>query len=132
MGFLIDTCIWVDVERGKLSPPDVAQVTDLSPVYISPITIAELKFGAEIAMDPSIRQKRLAALNRLKRKPLLRIDEVTGDIFAAWPPNSDPQGEAINSGCKIYGLPVKRYSMASICLPTIKKISKTFPDLIWF
>jgi predicted nucleic acid-binding protein len=81
MGFLIDTCIWIAVERGTLSPAEVAAVTGSAPVCISPITIAELKYGAEIAPRPDIRQKRLAALQRLKRKPMLRIDEVTGDIF---------------------------------------------------
>lgn len=81
MGFLIDTCIWVDVERGALAPADIASVTGKDPVFISPVTIAELKYGAEIAADPSIRQKRLAALQRLRRKPLLRIDETTGEIF---------------------------------------------------
>ena len=81
MGFLIDTCIWVDVERGVFGPADVATVTGNEPVYISPVTIAELKFGAENAADAGIRQRRLAALARLKRKPLLTIDEMTGEIF---------------------------------------------------
>jgi predicted nucleic acid-binding protein len=81
MGFLIDTCIWVDVERGTLAPADVAKFTGNAPVYLSPVIIAELKFGAEIAKDPGIRQKRLAALLRLKGKPILRIDETTGEIF---------------------------------------------------
>jgi len=44
MGILIDTSIWVDVERGALSPAEVAAVTGLEPVYISPVTIAELRF----------------------------------------------------------------------------------------
>ena len=30
---------------------------------------------------PDLRQKRLAALARMKRKPLLMIDETTGEIF---------------------------------------------------
>jgi predicted nucleic acid-binding protein len=47
------------------------------------ITIGELKFGAEIANSPALRQKRLAALARLKRKPLLAIDEETGEMFGA-------------------------------------------------
>ena len=25
MGFLIDTCIWIEVERGSVAPADVAQ-----------------------------------------------------------------------------------------------------------
>lgn len=81
MGFLIDTCIWVDVERGAISPADVATVTANEPVFFSPVTIAELKFGAENAKTSDLRQKRLAALARLKKKPLLTIDETTGEIF---------------------------------------------------
>ena len=83
MGFLIDTCIWVDVERGALAPADVARFTGTEAVFISPVTIAELKFGADNALDPNIRQKRQAALHRLKRKPILRIDETTGEIFGS-------------------------------------------------
>jgi len=81
MGFLIDTCIWIDVEQGHLAPGDVASITGVAPVFISPVTIAELKFGAEVAADVAIRQKRMAALRRLQNKPLLTIDSDTGEIF---------------------------------------------------
>jgi len=81
MAFLVDTCAWIDVERGALAPADVAQLTASEPVFISPVTLAELRFGAEIASDPGTRQKRLAALRRLARKPLLPIDGATGEIF---------------------------------------------------
>jgi predicted nucleic acid-binding protein len=40
MGFLIDTCIWIDVERGSISPADVARYTGAEPVYLSPVIIA--------------------------------------------------------------------------------------------
>lgn len=81
MGFLIDTCIWIDVERGELAPADVAVVTGEEAVYLSPVTISELAFGAELASDPGVREKRRAALRRLQRKPLLVIDGNTGEIF---------------------------------------------------
>jgi predicted nucleic acid-binding protein len=81
MGVLIDTCIWIDVERGDLAPLDVFNSTGEQSVYISPVTIAELQYGAEIAAEPSIRHKRLSALDRLKQKPLLVIDNQTGAIF---------------------------------------------------
>lgn len=81
MGFLIDTCVWIDVEQGRLAPADVATITGEEPVYLSPITLAELKFGAEMAPDEAIRQKRLAALQRLQRKPLQPIDGQTGEVF---------------------------------------------------
>lgn len=83
MGYLIDTCIWVDIERGTLAPADVAGFTGKDAIYISPVTIAELKFGVENTSDMNIRQKRQAALLRLKRKPILRIDETTGEIFGS-------------------------------------------------
>ena len=81
MGFLIDTCVWIDVERGDLAPADVADLTGDEPVFLSPVTIAELKIGAEVAREPAVRQKRLAALRRLRSKPLLPIDGATGEIF---------------------------------------------------
>ncbi|MGH8320748.1 MAG: type II toxin-antitoxin system VapC family toxin [Gammaproteobacteria bacterium] len=81
MGYLIDTCIWVDVERGALAPADVASATGDEPVFLSPLTIAELYFGAEIASEAGTRQKRLAVLQRLQHKPVLKIDGETGLIF---------------------------------------------------
>ena len=81
MGYLIDTCIWIDVERGIISPADVAFYTKNEPVYLSPITVSELTFEDQKSQNDKIRQKRAAALNRLKKKPLLIIDENTGDIF---------------------------------------------------
>ena len=81
MGYLIDTCIWVEVERGRLAPADVASFTGQEPVYLSPVTIAELRYGAEVASSPELRQKRLAAVQRLRQKPLLRIDDATDELF---------------------------------------------------
>jgi len=83
MGFLMDTCVWIDVERGDLAPADVEALTGGEPVFMSPVTLAELRFGAEIASDPGTRQRRLAALRRLERKPLLSIDGTTGVIFGS-------------------------------------------------
>jgi predicted nucleic acid-binding protein len=83
MGFLINTCIWIDVEQGNLVPAAISGITRNEPVYLSPITIAELKFGAECAASPAIRQQRLAALVRLRTRPMLRIDEETGEIFGS-------------------------------------------------
>ena len=51
MGFLIDTCIWIDVEGGKISPMDVEIYSRDEPVYISPITITELTFGMEMSKN---------------------------------------------------------------------------------
>jgi predicted nucleic acid-binding protein len=92
MGFLIDTCIWIDVERGTISPSDVAYFTKEEPVFISPVILAELSFGAEMAKDERIRQKRLAALNLLRKKPFINIDENTGYIFGRLAASIHKQG----------------------------------------
>jgi predicted nucleic acid-binding protein len=78
---MIDTCIWIDVERGAIAPADVAHFTGNEPVFLSPVTMAELTFGVEMAKDPAIRLKRAAALDRLRKKPILIMDETTGEIF---------------------------------------------------
>nr|WP_240901037.1 type II toxin-antitoxin system VapC family toxin [Thioalkalivibrio sp. XN8] len=78
---MIDTCIWIDVEQGRLGPADVAAFTGDAPVYLSPVTLAELRLGIEMAKDAGIRQKRLATYRRMKRKPLLPIDADTAEVF---------------------------------------------------
>lgn len=81
MGFLIDTCIWIDVEQGRLGPADVSAFTGEAPVYLSPVTLAELRLGIEMTADPGVRQKRMATYRRMTRKPLLPIDADTADVF---------------------------------------------------
>ena len=49
MGFLMDTCVWIDVERGLLAPADVAAFTGDDPVYLSPVTIAELNSALKLS-----------------------------------------------------------------------------------
>lgn len=83
MGVLIDTCIWIDVQRGLLAPAQIVAVTGNEPVFISPVTIAEMKLGAECAPTPALRQQRLAGITRLRNKPVLRIDEITGEIIGS-------------------------------------------------
>jgi len=81
VGFLIDTCIWIDVEQGRLGPADVSARTGDQPVYLSPVTLAELRLGIEMTPDAGVRQKRLATYRRMTRKPLLPIDAHTADVF---------------------------------------------------
>ena len=48
---------------------DLVEYRGEEPISMSPVTIAELTFGFEMALSEKIRQKRYAALDRLKRKP---------------------------------------------------------------
>lgn len=81
MGIIVDTCVWIDVERGRLSSLDVSRYTGNEPVFMSPVTVAELTYGVERAADAGIKQRRVSALERLKKKPILLIDEETGVTF---------------------------------------------------
>ncbi len=42
VGVIIDTSVWVDVERGRLAPADVAAVTGDEPVYLAPPVLATM------------------------------------------------------------------------------------------
>jgi predicted nucleic acid-binding protein len=94
MGVILDTSIWVDVERGRLAPADVQSVTKDEPVFLTPATIAELKYGVARAATPAERNRRAAALARIMRKPCLIIDRTTGDLFAQIAADLGRQGRA--------------------------------------
>lgn len=81
MGFLIDTNLWIAVERGKLGAADIHAVTGASPVYLSPVNLAEIRFGVELLTDAKQKQRADAAYRRMRRKPLLRITAETGEVF---------------------------------------------------
>ena len=93
MGVILDTSIWVDVERGRLAPADVAAVTGEEPVYLAPPIIAELQYGVERAPDPASRNRRVSALARIRRKPCLIIDRETGELFGRLAADVDSRGK---------------------------------------
>ncbi len=81
MGFLIDTGLWIDVERGRLSAADIHAVTRQAPIYLSPVNLAEIRFGIDSMTDAKQKQKAMAMLRRMRRKPLLRIGAETAEVF---------------------------------------------------
>lgn len=81
MGFLIDTNLWIAVERGKLSAADIHAITKQAPVYLSPINLAEIRFGIGLMDDGPQRQRAQVLFRRLRRKPLLRITDETAEVF---------------------------------------------------
>ena len=81
MGWLIDTSLWIAVERGALGAADIHAITRQEPVYLSPVNIAEIRFGLEL-LRPGLQKQRAAAmLRRLRRKPQLRITVETAETF---------------------------------------------------
>src|SRR5687767_10108079 len=68
VGFLIDTDIWVAVERGTLAPADIHAFTGAEPIFLSPVNVAELQMGIDLVDDEATRRKAMAAMRRLRRK----------------------------------------------------------------
>ena len=83
MGWLIDTNIWIAVERGALGAADIHAVTRQEPVYLSPVNIAEIQFGLEMLRAGPQKQRAAAAIRRLRRKPQLRITVETAEVFGS-------------------------------------------------
>jgi len=92
MGVVIDTNVWADVERGKLSPEDIAAVTGEEPIFLTPTVLAELWYGVHRAKSDAHRMKRLAAMTRIRRKPCLGIDGATGEIVGRIAAELDSRG----------------------------------------
>lgn len=93
MGMILDTSIWVNVERGRLAPADVSDRTGEEPVYLAPPIIAELEYGLHRAPEAAQRNRRAAALTRIKRRPCLLIDKDTAEIFGRLTAELDRTGK---------------------------------------
>ena len=93
MGVILDTSIWVDVERGRLAPRDVASVTGDEPVYLVPPVIAELEYGVHRAKTDEQRIRRAGAVARVRKKPCLVIDKDTGETFGRLAASVDAKGK---------------------------------------
>jgi predicted nucleic acid-binding protein len=96
VGFLIDTNLWIAIERGKLSAADGHAITQQTPIYLSPVNLAEVRFGIELMTDPKQRQRAGAALRRMRRKPLLRITGETGEVFGVLAAKLASAGRGVN------------------------------------
>lgn len=83
MGFLIDTNLWIAIERGKLGAADIHAITRQVPIFVSPVNLAEIRFGIELMPEHEQKQRAMAMLRRMRRKPLLRITGETGEIFGS-------------------------------------------------
>ena len=81
MGWLIDTSLWIAVERGALAAADIHAITRQEPIYLSPVNLAEIRFGLELLRTGPLKQRATAMLRRLRRKPQLRITVETGETF---------------------------------------------------
>lgn len=83
MGWLIDTSIWIAVERGTLAAADIHAITHQDSVYLSPVNVAEIRFGLALLRSGPQKERATAMLRRLRRKPQLRITLETAEIFGS-------------------------------------------------
>ena len=81
MGFLIDTSLCIAIERGKLSAADIHAITQQAPIYLSPVNVAEIRYGIDLMKNAKQRLRAMATLRRMRRKPLLRITSESGEVF---------------------------------------------------
>jgi predicted nucleic acid-binding protein len=69
VGWVIDTSLWIAVERGAIGAADIHAITQQEPVYLSPVNVAEIQFGLELLRPGAQKQRAVAMLRRLRRKP---------------------------------------------------------------
>jgi predicted nucleic acid-binding protein len=81
VGFLIDTSLLIAIERGQISAADIYAITKQSPIYLSPVNLAEMRYGVELMKEAKQKQRAMSTLRRMRRKPLLRITGEIGEIF---------------------------------------------------
>jgi predicted nucleic acid-binding protein len=83
VGWVIDTSLWIAVERGALSAADIHAITRQEPVYLSPVNIAEIRFGLDLLRSGVHKQRATAMFRRLRRKPQMRITVETAETFGS-------------------------------------------------
>lgn len=81
MGFLIDTSLWIAIEHGRLSAADIHAITKQAPIYLSPVNVAEIRYGIDLMKDAKQKLRAMTMLRRMRRKPLLRITSEIGEVF---------------------------------------------------
>ena len=66
-----------------MSAADIHAVTRRAPIYLSPVNLAEIRFGIDLMADAKQKHRAMATLRRMRRKPLLRIGAETAEVFGA-------------------------------------------------
>ncbi|MBM4039420.1 MAG: type II toxin-antitoxin system VapC family toxin [Planctomycetes bacterium] len=91
-GMIADTTVWVDIERRLVSRAALATASAGEPVFVAPVTIAELQYGLSRATTEQQRSRRLAALSEVKAMNCLPIGAETGEVFGRLAADLDSRG----------------------------------------
>ena len=51
MAYLIDTDLWIAIERRHITVADIYAITKQAPVYVSPINLPEIRLGIELMTE---------------------------------------------------------------------------------
>jgi predicted nucleic acid-binding protein len=81
VGWLIDTNLWIAIERGRLQRADLETITRQDTVFLSPVNVAEIEMGLALVAAAALRQRMIGTQRRMLRKPQLRITRETGVVF---------------------------------------------------
>jgi len=92
VGVVVDTSVWVAVERAQLTLTDLEAAIGPDTVFSTPVVIAELRYGLRRAKTREQRVARERALERVAAKDCLPIDKGTGEIFGGIASDLDDRG----------------------------------------
>lgn len=81
MGLIFDSCIWVALASGQLDQERLIALAGEEPVFISAISLGELRFGVESCSDAHQRAVRGAFLRQLETRPTLDVSRHTAAAF---------------------------------------------------
>jgi tRNA(fMet)-specific endonuclease VapC len=83
MGFLIDSCVLIQAERGQLDLASRVRQHAGEEVFISAISVSEILFGVHRAADPAVRNRRAAVAEALMNNvKVLGIDTAVARVHA--------------------------------------------------
>ena len=88
----MDTTVCVEVERDHLTVEELVARLGDEPIFLSPVTVAELEYGLQRVKTERERVHREAALARVIAKPCLPIGRATAKIFGRLASQLDAAG----------------------------------------
>lgn len=81
MALIFDNCIWVALASGQLDHARLLELAGDEAVFVSAISLGELRFGVESCDDPQQRAIRGAFLRQLETRPTLDVSKDTAAAF---------------------------------------------------
>ena len=78
---IFDSCIWIGLAAGQVTPRAVIVAAGEAPVFSSVISLGELAFGVEACVDPAERAIRATYLRQVESRPTLGVSKHTAAAF---------------------------------------------------